>query len=106
MAKGISLGRWHLNNSLRVQELHVCQRRGDTCGSVFSGEGTGPAKTLRQERSEEACLGPVSGSRTDSSVHRASRLFIVMTVTPAPSDRKAFQGVLKRGFCQHSVNSH
>ena len=54
-----------MNNSLRVQELRVCQRRGHTCGSVFSGQGTEPAKTLRQGRSEEACLGPVSWSRTE-----------------------------------------
>ena len=28
------------------------------------------------------------------------------TVTPVPSDRKAFEGVVKRGFCRLSVNSH
>ena len=49
-----------MNNSLRVQELRVCQTPGDTCGSMFSGEGTGPAKTPRQGRSKEACL---SGAR-------------------------------------------
>ena len=45
-----------MNNRLRVQEFCVCQRRGDTCGSVFSGEGTETAKTPRQGHSEEACL--------------------------------------------------
>ena len=49
-----------MNNSLRVQEFHVCQRQGDTCGSVFSGEETKTAKTPRQGHSEEACL---SGAR-------------------------------------------
>ena len=38
----------------------MCQTPGDTCGSMLSGEGTGPAKTPRQGHSEEACL---SGAR-------------------------------------------
>ena len=38
----------------------MCQRPGDTCGSMFSGEGIKPAKTPRQGCSMEACL---SGAR-------------------------------------------
>ena len=84
-----------MNNSLRRQELLVCQRQGHTCGSMFSGEGTEPAKTQRQGHRKEACLsGPVRGSRIEEV--QACRLFIVTTVAPAPSDKKALEGVAKR----------
>ena len=88
MAKGISVRRWHLNNSLRVQGLRVRQRPGDTCGSVFSGEGTEPAKAPRQGRRKPVCLEPGRGSRTE----------VVTTAAPAPSDRMALEAVVKRGF--------
>ena len=86
-----------MNNSLRAQELRVCQRQGDTCGSVFSEReqnllrlgGRGPAR-------KPVRLGPVRGSRIEET--QACRLFIVTTVGPAPSDRKALEGVVKRDF--------
>ena len=92
-----------MNNSLRVQEFRVCQRQGDTCGSVFSGEGTETAKTLRQGHSEEACLwdqGDGAGPRR----RRDHRLFIVTTVDHAPSDRTALGGGGKERLCRVSVH--
>ena len=41
-------------------------------------------------------LGPVRGSRIEEA--QACRLFIVTTVAPAPSDKKALEGVAKRDF--------
>ena len=75
----------------------MCQRRGDTCGSVFSGEGTEPAKTPRQGHSEEACLsGAGRGSRTEET--QGLQVIYLTTEAPAPSDRTALEGVVKRGF--------
>ena len=54
-----------MNHSLRVQELCVCKRRVDTCGGVFSREGTEPAKTPRQGHSKEACLSGASEREQD-----------------------------------------
>jgi len=45
---------------------------------------------------KHVCLGPVRGSRIEEV--QACRLFIVTTVAPAPSDKKALEGVAKRHF--------
>ena len=43
----------------------MCQRRADTCGGVFSREGTEPAKTPRQGHSKEACLSGATEREQD-----------------------------------------
>ena len=63
---------------------------------MFSGEGTEPAKTPRQGHSKEARLGPGRGSRTEET--QGSQVIYLMTEAPAPSDRTALEGVVKRGF--------
>ena len=76
----------------------MCARdEGDTCGSLFSGEGTEPAKTPRQGRREEACLSGAREREQDRG-DSAHRLCIVVAVAPAPSNGMALEGVVKRGL--------
>ena len=86
-----------MNNSLGMQELCVCQRQGDTCGSVFSGEGTEPAKTQRQGHSKETCRSGASERKQDRGGAGLQVIYLT-TEAPAPSDRTALEGVVKRGF--------